>query len=191
MPENDDIVELKTFMNKIIRGSDHLTRMTSQLLDIESIEQGVVHLNLQPCNIAQNAVLMCDLFNVIADGSGNILSLEPPPDLPYVTADSDKITQILFNLIHNANRHTRNGSIKIRIFKEDKFLTVSVKDSGEGIKSDIIPVLFTKNPRGVTEHGLGLYYSSIFVKCMNGRIFLHDTSKNGTDIRFSLPLIYE
>ena len=118
----------------------------------------------------------------------------------FVLADKERITQVLSNLVSNALKFTKSGIISASIeeFKTDgekkkedkKELIVSVKDTGTGIDSDIMPQLFTKfvskSPVGI---GLGLFISKSIVEAHGGRIWAENNPDGkGATFRFSLPI---
>jgi signal transduction histidine kinase len=194
---NADIAELRESMQTILRASEHLSRMSSQLLDISMIEQGVLEMNIDPCRVSDITNGLSNHFNILFSPFGNTLTTDIPPELPLVAADRDKFRQIIFNLIKNANRHTKDGHITISAFASSGNVIISVKDTGSGIKAEMAEVLFKKYPQTKAllknhEHGLGLYICSRFVRAMGGNIWIEksaETENIGTEIRFSLPII--
>jgi len=90
----------------------------------------------------------------------------------FVKADKERVTQIVTNLIHNALKFTSDGDILITLAAGEKEVTVSVKDTGLGIDTNIMSSLFTKF---TTWHhsgmGVGLYISKNIVETHGGKIW--------------------
>jgi len=93
---------------------------------------------------------------------------------------------LLSNLLSNANRHTKNGEISICAAQADEVVTVSVRDTGEGIKPMYLPRIFE---RGVTTYGTGygLPICKNIVEAHNGTISIESVSGKGTAVTFALP----
>jgi signal transduction histidine kinase len=110
----------------------------------------------------------------------------------YVETDKTRLYQVIANLITNAIKFTREGTITVSIDVNDinDELIVTVKDSGEGIHSDIIPRLFTKfATKSNTGTGLGLYISKNIIEAHGGRIWaVNNQDGRGATFSFSLPV---
>ncbi|MEA4921408.1 MAG: sensor histidine kinase [Clostridiaceae bacterium] len=104
--------------------------------------------------------------------------------------NSESIFQVLINLIINANRHTREGIIRLAIQAdpENGFAIVSIIDEGEGIDPKRLPDLFKRGVSGDGSSGLGLPISREIVEEHGGRIWIVSDKKNGTVVRFTIPL---
>jgi two-component system sensor histidine kinase VicK len=109
-----------------------------------------------------------------------------------VEGDKERLAQVLSNLISNAYKFTKEGKIDISLQKsqDGKEVILSVKDTGSGIDSDIIPRLFTKfATRSNVGTGLGLYISKNVVETHGGKIWAKNNSDGkGATFSFTLPL---
>lgn len=113
----------------------------------------------------------------------------------YVRADENRIRQVLYNLIHNAIKHTKKGSITIGAHSLDGMTTVWVEDTGIGIPKESHEMIFgyfeqaeREMPQdGYTGMGLGLYISRQLIERMGGRIWV-DWSEPGQGTRFAFTL---
>ena len=118
--------------------------------------------------------IVTEYTNEPKKGTPNKELLYPPSeDSFYVEADRSRITQVLSNLIDNANKSiAEEGTIFINLEKkQDDYVTVTVKDTGRGIPDDILPNLFTKfSSKSLSGTGLGLFISSI-IESHNGKIW--------------------
>jgi two-component system sensor histidine kinase VicK len=109
-----------------------------------------------------------------------------------IIADKEKIFEVFANLVNNAIKFTKQGTITIILKKEAKTnqATVTIKDSGPGIDPEIIPHLFskfkTKSDKGL---GLGLYISKNIVEAHGGKIEAHNNpNSKGATFIVTLPL---
>ena len=107
-----------------------------------------------------------------------------------VEADKDRILQVLSNLLSNALKFTKIGSIEVTTEKVEKEVIVKVKDSGSGIDREIFPQLFekfaSKSEKGT---GLGLFISKNIIEAHGGRIWAENNAKElGATFAFSLPV---
>lgn len=109
-----------------------------------------------------------------------------------VEGDKGRVAQVLSNLISNAIKFTSKGEIDISLGKsrDGKGVVVSVKDTGSGIDSDIMPRLFIKFvTRSDSGTGLGLYISKNIVETQGGKIWAENNSGGrGATFRFSIPM---
>jgi len=145
-------------------------------------------------------------FGPQAAQKGVQLTSQVEPDLPPVQMDSDRINQVLSNLISNALRYTpAGGEIVVRAAREQAaagFLNVSVTDSGPGISAEALPYIFDRfyradkgRDRASGGSGLGLAIVRQLVESHHGQVQASspgytnpDGSLCGTQITFSLPV---
>jgi signal transduction histidine kinase len=147
-----------------------------------------LHLKLERFNLGQAiSNMVSDFRKETNDGSVSILY--DAHDL-IVYADRDKISQVIHNLISNAVKFTKSGSIIVSAMEQNNnSIVVEVKDTGKGIDPEVLPSLFTKfvtkSDKGT---GLGLYISKGIVEAHGGTIGA-ENNKNGKGARFffSLP----
>jgi signal transduction histidine kinase len=202
---SDDISEdksetLKSF-ESIISSAEHLDRMGTQLLDITMMEQGIISVNPSPCSFSDIAEQIRCNFST-SSTSKNTLEVRSETEIPLIKADPDKLIQVLYNLIKNANKHTENGVITLSAIKtatpqtsaNANTVKISVKDTGSGIPAELLPFLFKKYPQteisGIkTDHGMGLFISKMYIEAMDGEIHLENTSEKGSEFVFTLPVI--
>ena len=110
-----------------------------------------------------------------------------------IEADKVRITQVIDNLVSNALKFTKEGTISLSVESNDKRqAVVSVKDSGQGIDPSMLPKLFTKfatkSEFGGT--GLGLFISKNIIEAHGGKIWAeNNTNEKGATFYFSLPLL--
>jgi two-component system sensor histidine kinase VicK len=112
----------------------------------------------------------------------------------FVEADRERLIQVISNLLDNAIKFTNDGTISIITEQRDSQVVVSIKDTGTGIDSEILPRLFskfvTKSERGGT--GLGLFICKSIIEAHGGKIWAKNNNiydgKKGATFTFSLPV---
>jgi signal transduction histidine kinase len=188
--------EKHRLIETITRNAKRLHRLTEDILDISKIESQSLKLHKEQFNVndlISNVVQ--DYRNQIEKDDIITLSYKSKKDINFlVEADRYRITQVISNLLDNAIKFTKEGIISVTLEKKKEDnrqeVLVSVKDSGTGIHSDILPRLFskfaTKAEKGT---GLGLFISRSIVEAHGGRIWgENNTDGKGARFSFTLPL---
>ena len=124
---------------------------------------------------------------------GKKLENNVPPDLPFIRADANQISQVLMNLLLNAAQATREGGVITISASKLTFVNVieiRVSDTGTGIPADILPHIFepfftTKRGKGT---GLGLSISQAYIRGHNGDIRVDSVPGHGTTLTITLPI---
>jgi PAS domain S-box-containing protein len=175
---------------------DRLVRLVNSFLDFQRLEAGIVE--FQFSRLCMNDLVRAAQKEtqvwVAAKGLDFVLELSDP--LPDVYADRDRIMQVLLNLINNAVKFTSHGRVSIgTALREDK-VTVTVRDTGIGIKTEDIPKLFRKfgqlesgqimAPGGT---GLGLAISRRIIEEHHGGIWAESEYGTGSAFHFYLPAL--
>jgi len=190
----------------IIRNAGRLGRLSSDILELARIESSGLNLHKSHFNIREiiskaliDARGQIQAENNNDDSSSNIDLHYEPRDIA-IYADKDRISQVVYNLLSNALKFTKRengGDIYLTTEKDNnnKSVIVTVKDTGTGIDSEIMPRLFTKfatkSDRGT---GLGLFLSKNIVEAHGGKIWAENNNSsygNGATFTFILPLTGE
>jgi signal transduction histidine kinase len=168
----------------IRRSATRLQRLTSDILDITRIESHTLKLNKERFNLKDVITPILEEYDTEID-SGKMQLIYEPKDI-FVVADKSRITQVISNLLNNAIKFTREGSIHVTAEKKsndddnDGFVVISIIDTGTGIDPIILPKLFskfaTKSDMGI---GLGLYISKNIVEAHGGTIWAENNKMNG------------
>ena len=179
--------------SKIVKNAERLQRLTEDVLDVTRIESQTLKLDKRKFNLSNIAASVLDDYrNRIQNGENVKLVLLNADKPAFVVADKGRISQVISNLVGNALKFTKSGtvSVSIEISNNDgkKEFIVSVKDTGTGIDSDIMPRLFTKfASKSPTGTGLGLFISKSIVEAHGGRIWAENNPDGkGSTFRFSL-----
>ena len=144
---------------------------------------------IKPVNLASFLREGAETYRAILERTGNALILDIPEALPDILGNADTLLHVLSNLLSNANRHTRGGTIKVSAAAGDGMVSVTVKDDGTGIKPELLPYIFE---RGVSDGGtgLGLSICKAAIEAHGGDISAESEYGHGTAVTFSLP-VYE
>ena len=173
---------------------DRLARIINDLLDISKIESGRVELKRSLVNFSSLIKHVAYSFELKVRNKGLRLKAVFPEDPIEIFVDSDKIIQVLTNLVGNALKFTEKGSIEIMAEENESALKCSVSDTGVGIAKEYIPKVFEKFQQfgrtagaGEKGTGLGLAIAKKIVEMHNGKIEMESEVGKGTKFTFSLP----
>jgi signal transduction histidine kinase len=170
----------KETIDRVFESSKHLTRVVEDLLSVTKIEQGGMQYAMQPFDFEKAASDLAKDLAITAEKKGLKLTFETDNKAPYtVNGDMEKIRQVVLNLLDNSIKYTPTGSIEVRVTKNEntKKILWSAKDTGMGIKPEILGTLFGKFSRGegnklnTTGSGLGLYLAKMIVDAHKGRVW--------------------
>ena len=185
----------EAMLEAIARNASRLQRLTNDILDVTRIETQSLKLNLERVNLNQLILdVIEDQINQIEKTNKDIrISHEPQDQTIEVEADKNRLTQVISNLLNNAIKFTKEGTIKVTEQVRDSMALVSIKDTGQGIAPEIFPRLFSKfAAKSETGTGLGLFISKSIVEAHEGKIWAENNTdydgKIGATFTFSIPL---
>ena len=180
--ECDDVQEMQSDSKDILLASQNLLEIVNGILDINKLEANkmeVIESNYNPLDLFENVLRMIR----IRIGSKDLeLRTDFDSNLPSeLYGDKEKIKQILTNLLTNAVKYTEKGfvdlNVRCKINYDKCTLTLSVKDTGRGMKEEQLPTLFTKFNRldedkdtNIEGTGLGLAITKSLVELLDGTI---------------------
>jgi len=172
----------------------HLLGIINDILDLSKIEAGKMELVREEVDL--NAVIagVASVAKTLIKGKDIKLSTQIDEKLPSIVADGKRLKQIILNLISNAAKFTEEGEIAIKAAtSENGFFTISVSDTGIGIREGDMPKVFEKfrqidmsSTRNKGGTGLGMAITKKLVELHGGTISL--TSKVGVGTTFSVKL---
>ena len=196
----DDVISRPTERQEtaqlIGRETQRLRRLVVDMQQMTSLESGQTQLELAPLDMH---ALVDETLAVIRpefEQAHITVSNEIDPSTPPVLADSDRITQVLLNLLDNARRHTPvDGTITVGAIANGNMLHIWILDTGSGIAPADLPHIFErfyrvdKSRTGTTGGtGLGLSIVKAIITAHGGTISAASTPGKGTRITFTLPL---
>jgi signal transduction histidine kinase len=170
--------------------TDRLIRLVNQLLDFSRWGAGRLELNRSLVDvgaIARNAVI---LSQGQARHRNLVLKAEVPPDLTTISADPDRLRQVVLNLLDNAIKFTPSGGrVTLTITQCESGIDVSVQDTGRGMNHQEQVHAFEAYYRGVGGgSGLGLTIARAIVEAHGGQMRLESSPGQGSRVWFTLPL---
>lgn len=186
--------KIKSYILHINQQINRLTKLVNNLLDMSKIQSGKLELNKESFSLKQ--LLTETLSDIKSISKNHKIILNYISSKENVLADRDSIHQVLLNLINNAIKYSpAKSKIIIRVNRDAKNITVSVKDFGVGIPQIFQDKIFDRFYRIMNEDnkhisglGLGLYLSANIIKAHNGKIWFRSKEGRGSTLYFTLPL---
>jgi len=184
-------------VTEVIDSAEYLSNMVNELLDeaqLRSSTATLIEKYFSPFQLVQGATSGLD---ILAQKKGLKFFMQVDPNLPeQLYGDDRRIRQIIINLIGNAIKFTKEGSVSLSVSRPDeKYWEIRVKDSGVGIPKEAQVLIFepfrqansavTRDNRGV---GLGLSITKQIVELMHGRIIVESEPGKGSTFIIILPI---
>jgi signal transduction histidine kinase len=190
---DDHVDRILAHAQHIKRSGARMNRLIGDLVDVASIEAGVLAVAREPGDPTHVIAEAVAAFQPQAAATSVTLIAELTPLPSLVTFDPARLLQVLTNLLSNAIKFTAaNGNVVVRADRVGDEVVIAVSDTGVGIPSDKLDAVFgryvqvTKNDqRGV---GLGLYISRSIVQGHGGRIWAESKIGEGSTFRVALPI---
>jgi two-component system, OmpR family, sensor histidine kinase BaeS len=174
-----------------------LNRLVNDLRDLTLAEAGQLRLSVEPLKLRPLIAKIVEMLQPMLHDKSINLIVKVPASLPVVTADPDRVTQVFYNLLSNAIRHTPDhGQINISAAtsKDKKFAEITVKDNGDGIPAADLPLIFNHfyrvdeaRARKTGGTGVGLAITKLLVEAHGGQISAISTPGQGSTFTFTLP----
>jgi len=179
------------YLGAIERASGRAERLISDLLEASAIENGA--LTLTPHAVDAGALIRQATADheLLAQEAGGRITAHFPTGTTVVTADRDRVLQVLGNLIGNALKHARGTPIDISVSRRDREAVIAVRDGGPGISDTELPHVFDRYWHGRTKKGgagLGLAIAKGIVDAHGGTIGVVSKTGEGAEFSFTLPL---
>ncbi|MCF2151101.1 GAF domain-containing sensor histidine kinase [Desmonostoc muscorum LEGE 12446] len=187
----------RDYLQTIHDSGEHLLEMINDILDLSQIEAGKTALNISEFSLVSVAQRTVESLQQKATSEQvNLkLDLQIDPKRDRFTADSERLEQVLWNLLTNAIKFTpENGSVTLRLWVEDDTAIFQVEDTGIGIPEEKLPLLFEKFQQLDTPYrrryegtGLGLALTKQLVELHRGRIEVESTVSVGSIFTVWIP----
>ena len=180
-----EVSELET----AVRSVQRLSRLTTDLLDVKRLDEGLLNLNLVAVDLT---ILSKEAAAGLATASVSI-EVSGAESL-VVIADADRVRQVVENLLANAVKYSPAGkAVRVSISAEHDagaFAVVGVSDEGPGIPPKLLPRLFERFNAGPdsTGLGLGLHLAHSITRAHGGDLVVQSSAGSGTRFRLTLPL---
>lgn len=194
-------IKLLDFQNKaeildgldiIEKESDRLTLMVEELLDFSRLISGKLSLSKDYMDIKNNLKYIEKQFIPRALRQNLNLKVTIEDNLPLLYADSNRIDQVIINLLDNAFKFTEEGGlVELTALRKDDTVVIKVKDTGIGIPPEDLPFVmekFFKGKSSLSKTGLGLSICKEIVNMHNGNIEITSECNKGTEVSVLLPV---
>ncbi len=193
MPQDDR----QRFLDSMVRECERLTKLITNVLDLERFESGSQKLSLEKGNVKSIISDAVEGLQQMINQKGIQLKVDITSELPPINIDHDRIYQVMVNLLSNAIKYcnAERGEIIVTAYRLDNTIKVNVIDNGSGINEDETALVFDKfyqvknqtrkKPSG---SGLGLAICKNIIQMHNGSIWVENDANLGTRFSFTLPL---
>jgi signal transduction histidine kinase len=180
----------------ILSEGKRLTSMINNVLDLAKLEEGAVAWKLEPLVAAEVIERAATAIRPLLREKDLALFMDVADGFPTVIGDKDRLTQVMINLLANAVKFTKEGSVTCRLRRSNHELVISVIDTGRGIAGGDYEKLFDKFQQKADVDvdaqnkgtGLGLAICKYIVEHHKGRIWVESEVGRGSTFSFTLPL---
>ncbi|MBK5093237.1 MAG: HAMP domain-containing protein [Actinobacteria bacterium] len=188
--------ERRRSLEIINQESKRLVRVLNDLLLLSQMDAGELRPEKKPVDVVDLMRKMDSLYHARADEGGVSLLLDTPASAVTLNTDPDRLELVLTNLLDNAMEYTApGGTITLSCTVGAEVVDISVADTGEGIRPELLPRIFERFYRGEKSRatkrggaGLGLSICKELVKTLGGRIRVESLPGEGTTFTVTLPL---
>ncbi len=185
---------VRKLVRTIQRGANTMSKRIDSLLDVARGELGMLVLEDGQLDMAALVKQIAEDMEPAITQRGMALNVEIQPGLPKVWADSARIEQVVMNLVTNALKYSRVGTITVKAHQKNNDIVVEVRDTGIGIAKENQAKLFSSYYRiedgrhHAAGLGLGLALCKVIVELHGGKIWVESEIDKGSTFGFSLPL---
>jgi len=213
----EDPPAAQRFLDRMEIEVDALTQMVQELLELARIESGEVPFRLAPVAVADVVLPPVERLRAQAERAGLQCTLDLPPDLPPILADTERMQQAITNVVHNAIKFTPAGgqvrvsglrfqvssdgqvqpetlNLKLETLSPGDWVVIAVQDTGVGIPADDLPRVFERfykadRARSGGGTGLGLAIAKHIVQGHGGHIWAESIEGKGSTFHVALPAL--
>ena len=182
-------------LKKINAAGRHLLTLINDVLDLSKIEAGKMDLYLETFDAGEMVRDVATTIQPLVDKNANTLEVRSAPDVGRMRADLTKVRQSLFNLLSNACKFTREGTVAVEVERDGEWIVFRVRDSGIGMTREQLDRAFdsfTQADASIARKyggtGLGLTITRKFCEMMGGAISAESEPGKGTTFTLRLPV---
>ncbi|HLJ91893.1 MAG TPA: ATP-binding protein [Gemmataceae bacterium] len=192
--------ELQWAGEVIDRQVQHMSRMVDDLLDISRIAQGKIKLEKVPVELATVVARAMEMVRPLVDARKHQATIAIPPEPVWLEADPPRVVQVLANLLTNAAKYTdEGGQIWLTMERQADEAVITVRDTGIGIPSEMLPKVFDLFAQGdrnpdPSQGGLGIGLSLVrsLVDLHGGRVQASSAGRgHGSEFVVHLPILQQ
>ncbi|MBL8672504.1 MAG: PAS domain S-box protein, partial [Alphaproteobacteria bacterium] len=185
-------------LGRVNRAGEHLLALINDILDLSKIEAGRLSLEVAAVDLAPFLEDVGFTVDALAKRNGNSFRLDAADDVGSMRTDVTKLRQVLLNLLGNACKFTKSGTVTLKVRRAGDSLHFDVIDTGIGIAPEQIANLFrdfSQADQSVARRyggtGLGLSISRKIARLMGGDITVRSTLGAGSVFSLALPAVAE
>jgi signal transduction histidine kinase len=181
----------------MVRRAEDLSSLVDDMLDLSKIEADRLEVKVEPMALEPSLMEVVNQLKPMANNKGLRLTLEMDDALPLVLADSQRLRQVVINMVSNALKFTEKGGITIQCSLLERYdmLRIAVSDTGIGISPAALDYIFEafRQADGSTTRrfggtGLGLTIARKLIELQGGEVFVESTVGRGSTFSFTLPV---
>jgi heavy metal sensor kinase len=192
----DDVAGRGPLLDSMQRETDRLIRLVNDLLVLTRADAGTLNMDIRPLDLAELARARCENLSTLAARRKVSLTVTGA-ESAWVAGDTDRLSQVLDNLLDNAIRYSPEGStVTVEIRSGAGECQCAVSDCGTGVPEKHLPFIFDRFYRADASRnrqtggaGLGLAIVRALVLAQGGKISAESVEGQGTTIKFVLPLV--
>ncbi|WP_413406741.1 ATP-binding protein [Paenibacillus amylolyticus] len=184
-------------MELLITIGRRMSHLLGDLLDVVRLKEHRIVLRQGPLSIQSVVPGIIAMLQFMAERKPVLLHMEIPESFPQVMGDEERLVQILYNLLHNALKHTEEGTISVSAEIREGHALIHVTDTGIGMDEDTrmrIFLPYEQGSYGISDGqgiGLGLNICKELVELHGGALTVHSELGKGSVFSFDLPLADE
>ena len=186
---SDDAEERKTYYNIVNANNERLLQLINEILDLSKIESGTIEFSFGPASL-HNLCREVHDAHIFRTPQGVSLVYESSDESLMIETDKNRVFQVISNLIGNAVKFTKEGSISYGYKLVDNQIVFHVTDTGTGIEPEKVGRVFERFAK-LNNHaqgtGLGLSICKSIVERLGGKISVNSEFGKGTTFTFTLP----
>jgi two-component system sensor histidine kinase VicK len=184
------------FLDMAVTESDRMTRIVSDLLVLSRLDNNRTQWKVETFDICRSISRLIEVMRVDIEARRHTVAFTPEQGIPSLTADKERIEQVLINLISNSVKYTpEGGQIDITAFCRDEKISVRVSDNGIGIPEEDIGHIFERFYRVEKSRtsetggtGLGLAIARELIEAHGGTIEIESELEKGSVVTVTLPI---
>ncbi len=185
----DEVLEYSGY---IFKEAERINRLITDMLDLDRLEAGKMKLQMTPLDLSGVVEGVAVRSSVVS--SHHTIRTELEANLPMVLGDSDRLVQVVTNLVSNAIKYSPiGGEVLISTHFANGAVDVSIRDHGVGIPADFVDRLFGRferyemSPSKVIGTGLGLAIARQIIEMHRGKIWVESAEGGGSVFHFTIP----
>jgi len=190
--------KIREVLERVEKNGRHLLSLINDVLDLSKIEAGRLALSLSDYSMQEIIQTVFTSVEALAAEKNLDLKVDLPANLPIGKGDTQRIAQVILNIVGNAIKFTERGEVKVSASVSNESFLVSVSDTGPGLSETDQEKIFQEfhqadgsSTRKKGGTGLGLSISKKIVEMHGGRIRVESTPGKGATFQFMLPIRVE